>query len=55
MASLSDVDGNDSDPSEVSSHDTGNYDERAPYNGDDIKTFSALTLTTTGAARSVLL
>ena len=51
------------DPIEGSDYDTGNIDEREPSNVDDIKAwdaanehlFSVLRLTTTGAARSVLL
>ena len=51
------------DPIEGSDNDTGNINEREPSNIDDIKAwgstnehlFSVLRLTTTGAARSVLL
>ena len=51
------------DPIEVSDYETGYIDEREPSNVDDINAwdstnehlFSVLRLTTTGAARSVLL
>ena len=51
------------DPIEGSDYETGYIDEREPSNADDINTwdsanehfFSVLRLTTTGAARSVLL
>ena len=56
-------DDNDSNPSEVSTHESRSSDE-APTNSDDIKAcddtanehlFSVLRLTTSGAARSILL
>ena len=57
-----DFDDNNSNPSDVSGHYSGSLNEE-PQNSDDIKAwdlanehlFSVLRLTTTGAARSVLL
>ena len=59
---ISDFDDNDSNPTDVSGHDSGSLNEE-PQNSDDIKAwnsenehlFSVLRLTTAGAARSVLL
>ena len=62
IKSRSDFDVNESNPSEVSTHGLGNFDEE-PHNSDDIEVcgpaneylFSVLRLATTGVERSVLL